>query len=556
MTVGVDSAIGYARDVVEGKIKASFYVRQQCKNFTRNLDVDQGSEAFRWTFSHKHAAHVLAYVQLLSFVEGTVAGQHIVLEPWQGFVLASLYGWVDKTDPEIRRYTSAIVLVGRKNGKSTLLGALALYELMYAPEGSQIVTLATMREQAKLVWNMSARMMQVSDPRLTKGINKITNVLSNSDKWSRYSPLSKESKRLDGLSIRMAIVDEAAAINNQDLFDVITSSMGAQKSPQTVMITTGQSGAQSNYFYDQLDYAKKVLDGIIEDERIFTLAYQIDDDDDWADPENWAKANPNMGVSVSREFLLEECKKAEEIPAARANFRTKYLNEFISTSASWIEVDRWNKNGIAELKTSLPMYVGLDLGSTSDLTAVSQVWAEDGEFFFDATCFIPEEAFKNVPKHVRQIYNRAVDYGKLIITEGEVADHTVIRQHIEQLNADYDLREVAFDNWNASQITALLQESGLTMVRFPQSISAMSPASKETELLIRNGTLKHYGDPFLAWQLSNCEIYIDANENIKVRKGADAALKIDAIIAMIMAIGRATSHGPLQNKKEFNFYFG
>ncbi|MFN3661245.1 terminase large subunit, partial [Yoonia sp.] len=548
MTCSVDDAIEYARDVVSGKIKSSIYVRKQCAKFIHDLDYRQEQPSFRWTFNRDHAAHVLTYVQLLNFVEGAVAGTNVVLEPWQAFILSNLYGWIDKNDPEIRRYTSALILVGRKNGKSTLLGALALYELMFAPDASQIVTMATMREQAKLVWNMSGRMMQVSDPRLTKGFKKSAQALANPDKWSRYWPLSKESKSLDGLNIRMAIVDEAAAVSNQDLFDVVTSSMGNQKSPLTVMITTGQPGAQSNYFYTQLDYAKKVLDGTVEDDRIFTLAYQIDEGDNWKDSNNWIKANPNLGVSVKTDFLHEELKKAEEIPAARANFRTKYLNEFISTSQSWIEVDKWNKNAVTKLKTELPMYVGLDLGSTSDLTAVSQVWAENGEFFFDATCFIPEEAYKSAPKHVRNIYSNAVDSGKLIITEGEVADHAVIRKHIEQLNTDFDLREVAYDNWNASQITSLLQDSGLTMVKFPQAISSMSPAAKETELLIRNGTLKHSGDPFLAWQLSNAEIYIDNNENIKVRKGTDNALKIDAIIAMIMAIGRATSHGAIKAK--------
>lgn len=548
-------AIQYARDVTEGKIVSSVYVKKQCKGFIRDLEVNQTLETYRWKFSEPHSDHVLQYVQLLSFVEGSVAGQNIVLQPWQAFVLCNLYGWVDKADSDVRRYTSAIVLVGRKNGKSTLLGALALYELMYAPEGSQIVTLATMRAQAKLVWDMSGRMMQVSDKRLTKGLKKTTSVLSNADKWSRYSPLSKESKSLDGLSIRMAIVDEAAAINNQDLFDVITSSMGAQKSPQTVMITTGQAGAQSNYFYDQLDYAKKVLDGIIDDDRIFTLAYQIDEGDDWTDQDKWPKANPNMGVSVSKEFLLEELKKAEEIPSARANFRTKYMNEFISTSQSWIELDRWESGTVTELKTTLPMYVGLDLGSTSDLTAVSQVWAEDGEFFFDAKCFVPEAAYHGVPKHVRQIYDTGIASGTLIITEGEVADHTVIREYIQQLNKDYNLKEVAFDSWNASQITALLQESGLTMVKFSQGISSISPAAKDAELFIRKGTLKHLDDPFLAWQLSNCEVYTDLNDNIKVRKGTDQALKIDAIIAMIMAIGRATSHDAHRRKKTFDFHF-
>lgn len=364
------------------------------------------------------------------------------------------------------------------------------------------------------------------------------------------------SKRLDGLNIRLAIADESAAITDANLFEVVSSSMGAQKSPQFAHITTGQAGAQSNPFYHQLEYAKKVLDGLIDDERIFCLAYAIDDGDEWDDESCWIKANPNLGVSVKLEFLREEAAVAAEIPSARANFRIKYLNEFISTSESWMEVADWDANKVPTINTELPLYVGLDLGATSDLTAVSMIWAKDGEFSFDAKCFIPEEAFKNAPKHVRPIYEQAARDGRLIVTEGEIADHDAIYDYLLKLSEQYDLKEVAYDSWSATHLTSRLQEAGLEMVRYDQSLKSMSPASKEAEILIKSCRLKHLGSSFLSWQLSNCEVFTDVNENIKVRKGGDAALKIDAIIAMIMAIGRATSHGALQKPKVFDFYFG
>jgi phage terminase large subunit-like protein len=425
---------------------------------------------------------------------------------------------------------------------------------MFAPEGSQLVTLATQREQAKLIWGMSDRMRLVSDPRLTEGVTKTVQAISNVNNWTRYVPLSKESKRLDGLNIRLAIADEAAAIDNANLFEVVTSSMGNQVSPQIVMITTGQPGAKSNYFYQQLDYAKKVLDGLIDDQRIFTLAYQIDEHDDWKEPKNWQKANPNLGVSVHESFLEEELKKALEVPSLAANFRTKYLNQFISTSSAWISTDRWKQSTIPAIRTDLPLYVGLDLGSTSDLTAVTQVFAANDEFYVRTKCFVPEEAFRNSPKHVRNVYDAGVQSGSLVITEGDVADHPAIRDYIQRLSNQYDLREVAFDPWSAVNLSSMLQESGLTMVKFPQSMGAMSPASKDTELLIRTGKLMHEDDPFLEWQLNNCEVYTDLNGNIKVRKGNDQALKIDGIIAMIMAVGRATAQGARKPEKAFDFW--
>lgn len=550
----VEEGIEYARKVVAGEILTCIPVRDQCKMFCEDFDKRQHDPEFRWRFDEAKANHIITYTQMFNYVEGDVVGTPVRLSDWQAFIFLNSHGWVDKTDPEIRRYTTIICQVARKNAKSTLLATVSLWELMWAPEGSQIVSMATQRDQAKLVWLMAKRMIERSDPRLTENVKITTSTISNHSKWNRYTPLSKESKRLDGLNIRCAIADESAAISDANLFEVISSSMGAQKSPQFWHITTAQAGAESNYYYSELDYAKKVLSGVIQDERIFCMAYALDADDEWDDETKWIKANPNLGKSASLEFLQTELKRARETPFKKANFVTKFLNIFISTSSSWIELDRWQQNVVDELKTKLPMYVGLDLGSTSDLTAVSQIWAEDGEFFFDAKCFVPEEAYKKVPKHVRQVYDQAVEDGTLVITEGDIADHNVIREYIMSLNEQYDLREVAFDNWNAGQLTAILQESGLEMVKFGQGIGSMSPASKDTEMMIRNGTLKHNGDQFLAWQLSNCEVYTDVNENIKVRKGKDPALKIDAMIAMIMAVGRATSHGANHKKKVFDFY--
>lgn len=554
----VEDAIQYAEKVASGEILACIDVINQCKIFLHDFKVRQHQTDFRWRFDYDKANHIITFVQLLRFVEGTVAGSPVRLADWQAYIFANSHGWVDKIDDEIRRYTRIICQVARKNSKSTLTATLAIWELMYAPEGSQIAGIATTENQARILWGMSRRMIQRSDPRLTNypdTTSTTTNTILNDLLWNRYSPFSKSADSLDGLNIRLAICDESARIKDREQFEVLESSMGSQKSPQTWHLTTAQAGAESNYYFEELSYAKKVLAGLVEDDRIFCLAYALDPDDEWDDDTKWIKANPNLGKSASLEFLKERCAEAKQVPSKKAEFFTKYLNRFISTSQSWIELEKWNENTVDELRTDLPMYLGLDLGSTDDLTAVSQVWAEDGEFYFTAKCFIPEAAFKSVPKHVRAVYDAGVANGTLIVTEGEIADHTAIRDHILSLKTQFDLREVAFDTYSAAQLTSQLQEAGLNMVKFGQNMSSMSPAAKDAEMMIRTKKFKHLDDPFLAWQLSNCETYRDVNENIKVRKGADRALKIDAIIAMIMAIGRATAHGAQHKKKVFDFYF-
>lgn len=548
-------AIQYAKDITEGTIVSNKHIRLQCQSFLNDLNTNQHDNTFRWHFSEALADHALGYMQLFKYVEGTVAGQQVELSPWQAFLVANAYGWVDKADEGIRRYTRLISLVGRKNAKSTVLALVGLYELRFGPEGSQLVTMATQKEQAKLVWNMSGRMAETSDQRLIPSYNRTVSTMSNKDNWTRYWPLSKESKRLDGLNIRLAIIDEAAAIVDENLFDVVTSSMGSQLSPQTWMITTGQTGAESNPFMKSLDYGKKVLDGLIDDERVFTLAYALEDGDDWDDPDKWIKANPNLGLSVSLEFLTQEMKEAQNIPSKAVNFKVKYCNLFLSTSDAWLDVSLWNKNAVQELPTKgLDLYVGMDLGATSDLTAVSLVWETGGTFYVDFQAWIPEDAFKAAPVHVKSTYRQAVESGHLRITEGNVADHNAVYDYLMDLSEREQIKEIAFDSWSAVHLTSRLTEAKLPMIRYDQSMKSMSPASKQAEMLIKNRSLLHLGKPFFGWCFNNCEAYFDANENIKVRKGSDPALKIDPIIAMIMAIGRATHY--LSDKPKFSFFMG
>ncbi len=550
----VDDAIEYARKVVNGDLVAAEYIKKQAANFLEDIEKKQFESGFRWKFDAGLASHVINYCQLLNFVEGAQAGTNIILQPWQSFLLANLYGWVDKQDIEIRRFTRAIVLVARGSGKSTLLGALALYELIYAPMGSQIVTIATKKEQAELVWDMSDQMQRTSDPRLTPGYKKLTNKISNTEKWNRYTALSNKSERQDGLAVRLGIADESAAIKDDNLFNVVLSSMSKPKSPQFIHITTGQPGAENGFFYGQLDYAKKVLDGILEDERIFCLAYQIDAGDDWQDITNVIKAQPNLGVSASIEYYKEHLEQAKVIQSIAANYRTKYLNEFISTTDSWIDINSWNKNK-GKVDKTLPCYLGLDLGATDDLVAVSAAYGPDssGRFHFDSTCFVPEAAFREAPKHVRPIYAAGVESGKLVVTEGEVRDDAAIREYIRKLSQTHEIREICYDDWSALTLVNQLQEDGYEMVNIPQNMKALSPITKEVEIKVKNGEVIHDGDAFLAWQLSNCEVYTDLNENIKVRKGRDRACKIDAIIAFLMAMTRANINKPVF---EPGFYFG
>jgi phage terminase large subunit-like protein len=216
-------------------------------------------------------------------------------------------------------------------------------------------------------------------------------------------------------------------------------------------------------------------------------------------------------------------------------------------------VTLWNACTAPTLSTEgMPLYVGMDLGATSDLTAVALLWASGGQFHLDFQAWVPEEAFRSAPKHVRSVYDMAAESGSLRVTEGNVSDHDAVYDYLVDLAEREQVKEIAFDSWSAVHLTSRLTDAGLPMVRFDQSMKAMSPAAKEAEVVIRNRAIQHLGDPFFAWCFNNAEVYTDANENIKVRKGPDPALKIDPVVAMIMAIGRAILQQ--EKPKSFTFY--
>jgi phage terminase large subunit-like protein len=547
----LEDALEYPRKVVSGEIVACQDVIRQCEIFINDIENRQFQEEFEWRFDQDKAKHVLGFIQRLKFVEGSVALQRLYLSDWQAFILINAYGWVNKEDEEIRRYKTIICMIGRGNAKSMLLATWALYELIFAPHGSQIYSIATKRDQAKLVWNMAGQMVKIGGGKLSEMVNQTTAALSFSDKNNKFVPLAKESRSLDGLNARFLICDESAGIRDANLFEVMQSSMIKQKSPQTVHITTGHHNAQNNYFYGELQYGRKVLSGVLEDERIFTLAYALDPEDEWTDSTKWIKANPNMGLSVHLADLQETCDKAQNIASTKAEFITKHANIFINAKDSWLEAEEWRRGVVETLETDYPLYMGLDLAKTNDLTAVSWVWVGDGKFFFDSLAFLPEAAFQNVNKQYRAIYDQAKDDGSLRITEGDVIDYDAIESFIKEMALKYDLRDIAFDPYNSSQLVKNLMNEGFEMTQVGQGMASLSPYVKELEVDIKKGKLLHLGSPFIEWQATNAVLYVDHNDNVKLNK-EDRGEKIDGIDALVNAYALASQ---VENKPKPNPQF-
>ena len=554
----VDLAIKYCEDLVSGNIVAGRYVKLAAQRFLDDMERTD----WRWTFVPEYAERVMEFAGLIKFIEGPVAGQQLTLSNWQRLYFCAAYGWVDKDDHDIRRHKELVTMIGRKNAKSTLLAVHGIYELLFGPEGSQIFSVATTKDQAKLVWSMADRMIKGMDSRLVPQVRQHYQSLSNEANWARWVPQSRESKRQDGLNARFVIVDEAAAIEDRNVIEVLTSSMGNQKSPQISYITTAQD-IRDTYFYELLEHSQRVLDGLAEDDRLFAMLYALDEEEEWDDPKSWEKANPNLGVSVSEEFLMEELDKAKAMPSAKANFLIKYCNLFVSTTSIWIPREIWDEHKVERvIPNGSEVFLGVDLANTQDLNVVCSLFPLHGEdeFYADFQCWVPEGTYNAVPKHLKQVYRGAVDTGILSVTPGLIMDHTLVRDYIVSQGDKYKIKDIGYDSYGAAafMMAGLFQDS-YPVTAVSQAMKDMSSASMELENHILSGRMKHNGDLFTSWQIGNTVVYTDVNGNIKPRKGDDYHNKVDATIALIMALSVAIDHGGLKALPEIteaSFSFG
>ena len=522
-----------------------------CERFLKDLDNTEAT----WYFSEAKAQHIHDfYTHFIKHVTGDIAGEPYILSDWESFILNNLFGFVSKEDNVTRRFHNAIVYVARKNSKTTIGGAMVLYHLLADDqEGAQAFSVATQSQQAKIAWTSAGRMIDKMPAQAKNKFNKTVSSIDIHGEFNSYKFLGRDSKALDGLNCSFALFDESAAITDRNMFEVIQSSQGSRNNFLNLHITTAQF-SKDTYFFEQYSYLKKILEGEVEDDSYFGVLYELDKEEEWDQPDMWVKANPNLGKSVNLDFLKAELKIAGEIPSKKSNFLVKHMNIYQSSSSAWLEASAWKQGNVEELKTTGKLWVGIDLGATSDLTALTFVFQDGDKYYVDYKCFIPESAVKNVPKYLKTTYANALKAGTLVLTEGNATDYNVVKEYLQNYTADKDLQEICYDPWSSTKFITELYAEGAPCVEVNQSMKSLSPASKETEIHIRKGEILHLDDPFLQWQFDNCTQYTDVNGNIKIRKGDDANLKIDAIIAMILAISRAGVAGGLK-KPNFNFQF-
>jgi len=528
--------VQYAHDVIDGKINVCRNVRSSCQRFLNQY----ANTEWDWIFDPRFPAHVLDVASHMKHTKGPDAGKLIVLDPFQIFFICAVYGFRKKTDVSKRMVTDVILYIPRKAGKSTLTAIIALYELKFGEVGAEVFTLATNREQATIVFDAAKGFIENLPPEAQSWFEVSKYEIKNSgDSQSMFKALSRDTKKTgDGKNPSCVIVDEAAQIVDRNSIEVLHSGMVARQNPLRIYITTA-SFTKDTKFYEDMSMFESMLNGEATDNpRWFGLLYGLDPEDDWKDPKTWAKANPMHGISVFEDAIAQRCEEAKHKPAALNEFLCKTLNIFVSANSAWIDRNYWDESAdILPAQDPEAVFIGFDLAATRDLNAVCTLKRyQENEYYAEFQFFLPEAALELIPKHYLDIFEVAIQSGILKLTEGNVMDDREISEFIKQQCEKYDVKEVGYDAYNAASMVARLHDAGIPVKKVGQGMAVLNNPSKYVEKLIMNHQIKHDGNPFVGWQLGNCEVYEDVNGNIKVRKNeSDKSAKVDGIIAMIIA---------------------
>jgi phage terminase large subunit-like protein len=529
-----DRTTEYAHDVVAGRIVAGRLVHLACERHLRDLK----RKDLRWDRAEAERS-IDFFPLLLRHYKGEWDGQPVELNGWQCFIVGSLFGWYVGAR---RRFRKAFTEVGKKNGKTVLCAGVGLRRAFFDKEaGAEVYSAATKRDQARLVWNDAREMVRRSSA-LRARIRVFVSSLSDPGTASVFRPLGADTDSEDGLNPSTVLVDEVHRHKDRQLIDWAAQSFGARLSPLLWQITTAGEEGES-VWNDEHEYAERVLERTVEDDALFAYVANLDDGDDPFDESVWIKANPNLGVSVSWEDMRQAALEAREKPSTLPTFLRLRLNVRSKATAAAFTMDRWDVCAKPiRAQAGAVCYGGLDLASVRDLTAFVLVFPqEDGEIDWMVRLWAPEEGVRERSQRDRAPYERWVEMGLLKVTQGGMTDFDVVREDIRELSREYQIEEIGFDPWNATQLATQLSHDGATMVSIPQGYAHLSAPSRLLEDLVAIGKLRHGGNRALRWMAGNLVWETDGAGNIRPSKKKSRE-RIDALAAGIMGISRYVAH--------------
>jgi len=550
----------YALDVRSGKKIVGRNIQQAVDRFFSWIET---ADEDGYHLDHNAGMHVIEFFETFIYHTKGEKGKNrelFVLEPFQQFTLYNIFAW--KNEKGNRRIKTVYEKVARKNGKTALLAALALYCLTFDDEESpEIYVAATKEAQAKICWEQAFDMVYKSQQLRAIGCENTQREIRFKRKLGKFRFLGGDSKTQDGLSPSLACVDEYHSHKDDSIREVLESAMGARTNPLMYIITTAGFNMESACKHAE-DVYKEILSGIKKDDHTFIMIHDLDEGDDWEDETNWYKANPNLGVSITIEYLRGEYNKAKNQPSKIPNFKTKHLNMWVDAPEIRIPEEIWN---ISNAKIQLKNFEengcagALDLSSTTDLSCLVFVSNPDADGIRDILPFFfcPLDTIDKRSKEDKVPYRfwkdkklsdhldfSGTDLKKesfwkketlLNATAGNQIDYQNIKSYVSYTNQILKPKWYEYDPWAATQLVQELTGNAVEMHPFPQTITHFSFPTKEFERMAFQGLFRHGGHPVLRWMLSGCVAYMDPNENIRYVKNKSTK-RIDGIIATVMAL--------------------
>ena len=531
MTDGVERCNQYIADVLDNAKPVPETIILACKRHRSDLERDDVY------FDERSANIAVANIERFKHVKGRLRGTNIHLEPWQCFAVCSIFGWKRKKDG-LRRFRRVYKQVPRKNGKTLIAICIAL--MMFGPDnepGAEIYLGATGQDQAKDLLFNPAKDVVRQCPAFKRRYD-IDISASNLVIPATFCTLKSVIKKPDdGYNPHCAIVDEYHEHDTDEQYETFSTGMGAREQP-LLMVTTTAGSNLGGPCMEMYQDCKKVLQGTITDDSLFILIYEPDAADEWDEIDTVVKVNPNIDVSVSRDYLLDQLNQARASASKQNSYKTKHLNMWVGARTAWMNMVAWQKQS---KKISLDEYKGcrcwlaLDLASKKDVCALVLLFEYGGTLATFQKFYVPEGALEFNDKYWQ--YKNA---GEITVTPGNATDYGFILEDVKSIVSDHNVADIAVDDFQANYFMTKLMEAGLTVVNYNQTVKNMSEPMKETEARILDGTLIHDGNDCMTWMIGNVTARVDAKDNIYPRKenDGDTRCKIDGPVALIMAMGR------------------
>lgn len=520
----------YIKDVLDGKIKTSIYIKQVVQRF---VDFRNRPDIY---FDDRLVDEGIDFLYQMKHSVGKSAGKHFELLPWQQFFFAVLMGlkWRDNDKRVVR---DVYLECARKQGKSSIIAALALYHMIADGEaGPSVACLASTRDQARLIFEMITNYAKSIDPK-SQYLKYYRNYIKMDANNGECKVFSSDASKLDGLNISLGIVDEYAVQSNNELYNKIKTSMGFRESPLMVTLTTPQGNLNSPA-HKTFETSIEILAGVKTQDEFWPFLYTLDTEDAWDDEDVWIKSNPSLGTTVTIDFLRSEANAAKNDTSKLVAFKTLYAGIWCQSQTTWIQQEivasRMKQTIDIEEFRGWPCVIGMDLGAVSDFTSITALWVKEGYYYFKTWTWIPEITYQTHQNKL--LYDRFIEEGSMLISDGNCTNYDRICAKIGEISQISPVNGIYTDTWNAAAAMVTLQDMGFRVEGYSQSIGHFNSPTKSMERLIRDGYAVIDRSENVCWQFGNVELKMDFNGNIKPSKGNNEK-KIDSVISMITALG-------------------